>query len=113
MQGSVQTQRTSTRLGAFGPGANFGCLRQQFRPRAQGGEVAPEGVWCGVVLNVGVGDMRRKAKPEGCESADSKEYSASMFMSRCDAFHCMRALKAQRTGTLDGKSLDGGGGIQS
>ena len=34
---------------------------------------------CGVVLNVGVGDMGQKAKPEGCESTDSKEYSASIF----------------------------------
>ena len=29
------------------------------------------------VLNVGVGDMGQKAKPEGCERADSKELSTA------------------------------------
>ena len=27
----------------------------------------PGGVWCELILNVGVGDMRRKLNREGCE----------------------------------------------
>ena len=53
------------------------------------------------VLNVGVGDMGQKAKPEGCESGDSCKYLSTACV------HCLRA------GTQDRKSLDGGGGIQS
>ena len=72
-------------------------------------------MWCGVVLNVGVGDMGQKAKPEGCECGKRLSLKAVKAAIQKNilqvSFHCLRALKAHRTGTLDGKSLDGGGGI--
>ena len=67
-------------------------------------------------MNVGVGDMGQKAKPEGCECGKRLSLKAVKAAIQKHilqvSFHCLRAQMAHRTATLDGKNLDDGGGIQ-
>ena len=57
-------------------------------------------MWCGVDLNVGVGDMGQKAKPEGCECGKRLSLKAVKAPIQKNilqvSFHCLRALLAIR-----------------